>query len=280
VALRIVTDSSADLPARLAQELGITILPCYVTVGDTTYRDGVDLSPDDFYRDLVSTARLPTTAQPSVADFQAVYREMLDQGDEVISIHVSGKLSGTLNSASQARAALGDVANERIHIIDSQLASICLGLVALEAAHLAREGVSTAQVLDQVNQCLPSTHGLFVLDTLEYLEKGGRIGKARAYLGSLLSVKPILRLQDGEAHPVERPRSRERAVRRVVEMVHELAPIRRLAVIHNTTPEELDDLREKLSGLAPAEDIISSRFGPTLGTYMGPRALGVGLITE
>lgn len=275
MAIRIVTDSCADLSPQLAEREKVTVLPCYVVVGDVTYRDGVDLSHDEFYDQLRSTIRLPTTAQPSVADFQGVYEELLSQGHQILSIHVSGKLSGTLNSAHQAKAALGE--SVPIEIVDSQLASMPEGLVVLAAAQLAGQGDSYQQLADRVREDLPLTHGIFLLDTLEYLQKGGRIGKAQAFVGSVLSVKPILKLQDGEAHPVERPRNRPRAIRRLLELVRELAPVRQLAVIHNTEPEQAEDLRQRLSDLLPEDQVLISRFGPTLGTYLGPNALGVAL---
>ena len=197
------------------------------------------------------------------------------QGDEVVSIHVSSKLSGTLNSAEQAKAAQGDSAP--IEIVDSQLASIALGLVVLAAAQHAEQSDSYQQVAEGVRRDLPLTHGLFVLDTLEYLQKGGRIGKAQAFLGSVLSVKPILKLQDGVAHPLERPRNQARAVRRLLELVRELAPVRQLGVIHSTEPEQAEELRQRLSDLLPEDQVVMSRFGPVLGTYVGPNALGVSL---
>ncbi len=275
--VRIVTDSSADLPADLVQQHGITVLPCYVLVDDQTFKDGVEIKPDDFYRLLQAEGRFPTTAQPTVADFQEVYRDLAGQGDQVLSIHVSGKLSGTLNSAEQAKASLD---GEEIEIVDSQLASIPLGLAVLAAATTASEGGSLQEVAEKVRQGLSLHHGLFALDTLEYLHKGGRIGKARAFMGSVLHVKPILRLQDGEAHPVERPRNRERAMRRLVELATELAPVRRLAVIHSTDPDRLATLKQDLTGLLPADQIIEARFGSTLGTYIGPDALGVAVTQE
>ncbi|MAF38684.1 MAG: fatty acid-binding protein DegV [Chloroflexi bacterium] len=275
--VRIVTDSSADLPADLVQQHGITVLPCYVLVDDQTFKDGVEIKPDDFYRRLQAEGRFPTTAQPTVADFQEVYRDLAGQGDQVLSIHVSGKLSGTLNSAEQAKVSLN---GEEIEIVDSQLASIPLGLAVLAAATTAYEGGSLQEVAEKVRQELSLHHGLFALDTLEYLHKGGRIGKARAFMGSVLHVKPILRLQDGEAHPVERPRNRERAMRRLVELASELAPVRRLAVIHSTDPDRMATLKQGLTGLLPADQIIEARFGSTLGTYIGPDALGVAVTQE
>ena len=275
MAIRVVTDSTSDLPAELVQRWQITVLPCYVMDGDVSYKDGVDLSHDQFYSLLTSSSRVPTTAQPSAADFRPVYEELLGQGHQVISIHVSGKLSGTLNSAEQAKASLGE--SSAIEIIDSQLASIPLGLAVVAAAEQSEQADSYQQVAEKVRQDLPLTHGFFLLDTLEYLQKGGRIGRAQAFLGSMLSVKPILKLQDGEAHPVERPRSWDRGVRRMVELVRELAPLRQLAVIHSTDPERAVALQEQLSDLLPADQVISARFGPTLGTYLGPNALGVSL---
>jgi len=275
--VRIVTDSSADLPADLVRQHGITVLPCYVVVDDQTFKDGVEINTDDFYRRLQADGRTPTTAQPTVADFQEVYRDLAGQGDQVLSIHVSGKLSGTLNSAEQAKASLDGA---EIELIDSQLASIPLGLAVLDAAVTASEGGSLQEVAEKVRQGLGLHHGLFALDTLEYLYKGGRIGKARAFMGSVLHVKPILRLQDGEAHPVERPRNRERAMRRLVELASELAPVRRLAVIYSTDADRMATLKQDLTGLLPADQIIEARFGSTLGTYIGPDALGVAITQE
>jgi len=249
-----------------------------VVVDDQTFKDGLEIQADDFYRRLLADGRTPTTAQPTPSDFQTVYRELVGQGDQIISIHVSSKLSGTLNSAQQAKASLGD--GSAVEIIDSQLASIPLGLAVLDAAIMASKGGSVYDIAGRVRQSLGLHHGLFALDTLEYLQKGGRIGKARAFMGSVLHVKPILRLQDGEAHPVERPRNRERAIRRLVELAQELAPVRRLAVIYSTNADRMAELKQGLTGILPADQIIESRFGSTLGTYIGPDALGVAVTQE
>ena len=276
--IRIVTDSSCDLPKDLVRQHGITVLPCYVVVDDQTFRDGVEIQADEFYSRLQAGGRTPTTAQPTPADFQKIYRDLIGQGDQIISIHVSSKLSGTLNSAEQAKASLDD--GSSVEIIDSHLASIPLGLGVLDAVVMASEGRNVHEVAATIQQTLGLHHGLFALDTLEYLHKGGRIGKARAFMGSVLHVKPILRLQDGEAYPVERPRNRERAIRRLVELTQELAPVRRLAVIHSTDANRMAELKQSLSGLLPADQIIESQFGSTLGTYIGPDALGVAVTQE
>ena len=273
--VRIVTDSSADLPQNLIDQHQITVLPCYVVVDDQTYKDGIEIQADAFYARLQAEGRTPTTSQPTVADFQALYRDLVSQGHQVISIHVSAKLSGTLNSAEQAKASLVD--SSQVEIIDSKLASIALGLAVLDAASILETGAEFHQAADKIRQGLDRHHGLFALDTLEYLHKGGRIGKARAFMGSVLSVKPILRIQDGEAHPVERPRNRDRAIRRLVELAQDLAPVQRLAVIYSTDPERMATLKQDLTGLLPADQIIEARFGSTLGTYIGPDALGLAI---
>ena len=273
--VRIVTDSSADLPQNLIDQHQITVLPCYVVVDDQAYKDGIEIQADAFYARLQAEGRTPTTSQPTVADFQALYRDLVSQGHQVISIHVSAKLSGTLNSAEQAKASLVD--SSQVEIIDSRLASIPLGLAVLDAASILETGAEFHQAADKIRQGLDRHHGLFALDTLEYLHKGGRIGKARAFMGSVLSVKPILRIQDGEAHPVERPRNRDRAIRRLVELAQDLAPVQRLAVIYSTDPERMATLKQDLTGLLPADQIIEARFGSTLGTYIGPDALGVAI---
>ena len=276
--IRIVTDSSCDLPTDLVQQYGITVLPCYVVVDDQTFKDGLEIQADEFYRRLQADGRTPTTAQPTPSDFHEVYSDLIDQGDQIISIHVSSKLSGTLNSAEQAKTSLDD--SSAVEIIDSHLASIPLGLVVLDAAVLASEEQDLHVVAAKIRQTLGLHHGLFALDTLEYLHKGGRIGKARAFMGSVLHVKPILRLQNGEAYPVERPRTRERAMRRLVQLTQELAPVKRLAVIHSTDANRMAELKQSLTGILPVDQIIESRFGSTLGTYIGPDALGVAITQE
>ena len=272
MSIRIVTDSSADLPPELARQWNITVVPMNVVVGDVNYKDGVDISVDEFYRQLVASPQLPTTSQPSAADFQAVYGDLVEQGHSIVSIHVSAKLSGTLNSAEQARDSIGAA---DIQIIDSQFASIPMGLVVLAAAQLAQNGGSSQEIADQVRRDLPLTQCYFLLDTLDYLQKGGRIGKAQAFLGGVLNVKPILGLRDGEVHPVERPRNRQRGMGRLLELAHQAAPLRQLAVIYSTEPEMAVELRRGLTDLLPEDQVVTTRYGAVVGTYLGPNAVGL-----
>ncbi len=274
MAIKIVTDSVADLPAELVQELDITVVPCNVVLGDVNYKDGVDLGPDELYRRMAAGPALPTTSQPSVADFQAVYQELTANGDSIVSVHPSAKVSGTVNSAQQARNLL-EAAD--IHVVDSGTASIAQGLVVLTAAQLANQGGPAEAIASRVQSDLSKTHGFFLLDTLEYLQKGGRIGKAQAFLGGVLSVKPILGMKDGEVHPVERPRSRQRGIRRLRELASQMAPVSQLAVIYSTERQEAEDLKQGFSDLLPGDQIITARFGSALGVYVGPHAVGVAL---
>ena len=274
MAIKIVTDSVADLPAGLVEELDITVVACNVVLGDVNYKDGVDLGPDELYRRMAAGPGLPTTSQPSMAEFQSVYQELTANGDSIVSIHPSAKVSGTFNSAQQARNSLGDA---DIHVIDSGMASIAEGLTVLTAAQLARDSGSAEEVAAQIEAGLSKTHAFFLLDTLEYLQKGGRIGKAQAFLGGVLSVKPILGMKDGEVHPVERPRSRQRGLRRLRELAAQMAPVRQLAVIYSTELQEAEDLKQGFSDLLPDDQIITARFGSALGVYVGPHAVGVAL---
>lgn len=278
MAVRIVTDSASDLPPDVADRLNIRVIPCYVIAEDRPMRDGVDITADEFYAYLASAARLPTTAQPSAADFQAVYQDLLAQGHQVVSLHVSGKLSGTVNSATQARAALASDGAEAIEIVDSGLASIPLALLAVSAAERVAAGDSHLEIAAYLRRRVEQTNALFVVDTLEYLQKGGRIGKAQAFVGSMLNVKPILSMQDGEPYPLERKRNANRAYRRLVDLIHWEAPLHKLGVIYSTEPQLAAGLRDQLSDLLPADDIVMARFGPVLGTYLGPGALGIGFV--
>lgn len=273
MAIRIVTDSASDLPAALAAANDVTVVPAYVIIGNETYRDGVEITAERFYERLGTLGRLPSTAQPSVADFQEVYRRLLDEGHQIVSLHVSGRLSGTVNSANQAKAALGEAS--QIEVVDSHLASAPLTLAALNAARWAREGGDYREVARKVRQSLGRCHTFVLVDTLEYLQKGGRIGKAQAFLGGMLKVKPILTIQEGEVFPVERPRSRERGRARLVELTRALAPVYQVNVIYSTDRAQALGLRAELAELTAPEHLIESRFGPVLGTYLGPNALGV-----
>lgn len=273
--VKVITDSTADLPPALAEELGITVVPLNVHFGTEVYRDGVEITADEFYRRLVTASRLPTTSQPTPGDFLSAYDEMGQTTDEILSVHISAKLSGTMNSATQALEEYGGAC--RIEIIDSLQGSMGLGMLAIAAAEAARRGDSLDDVVTETRAAIPKVGFIGLLDTLEYLEKGGRIGKAQAFMGSLLRIKPLLTIRDGEAHPLERARTRAKGVDRMCELVQAEMPLKDLAVVYTTTPDEALALAQRLQSHLPQGEVILSQVGPVVGTYLGPGVLGVAL---
>ena len=275
----IVTDSTADLPADLAAEKGIRVVPLNVHFGTEVFRDGIDLDADGFYERLTGGGVFPTTSQPSVGEFVDVYRGLSETCDAVISVHISSKISGTYNSATQAKEALGETAC-RIEIIDTLQASMSLGLIALGTADVIRAGAGVDEALETAQGLTRSARLFGIVDTLEYLHKGGRIGRAQMLLGSVLKITPVLSQVDGVAFPVERTRTFSRALSRLRAVCEEMAPLRALSVIDSTEPEAGDRLTADLSDLAPGGQVLRARFGPILGTYLGPRAIGIALAAE
>ncbi len=281
MAVRIVTDSSADLPAQLAQELGIAVVPLYLRFGEEVFRDRIDISEDEFYERLRRDPVHPSTTQPTPQDFINVYQEVSKGADAIVSIHISGKLSGTCSSALQAREQMEKACP--IEVVDSQTLTMGLGLIDIAAATAANAGKSLKEVLAVVNQSIPSVHLLGLLDTLEYLYRGGRIGRASHLLGSILNVKPLLKLDEGEVAPAGKVRARSKGMDKLFEFVKNAASIEDLAVVYNTTPDEAQSLAERLGSVFPREKIRIARVGPMLGVHMGPGALVVtfrGKMTE
>ncbi|HXN58707.1 MAG TPA: DegV family protein, partial [Candidatus Angelobacter sp.] len=214
--VRIVTDSTADLTPEQQRTAGITVVPLNVHFGDEVFRDHVDLSTDEFFRRLKAAPQLPRTSQPSVGAFEEAYRSLRQGGDDIVSVHLSSKVSGTYNSALMAAQSVGE---GKIDVVDSLSTSMALGFMALEGAKLARAGRDRQSVTERLQSLVPKARVICVVDTLTYLERGGRIGKARALLGSLLNVKPILQLKDGEVVPLGRARGRPQALSRLVELL-------------------------------------------------------------
>ena len=275
MAVKIVTDSTADLPPAMSKELGITVVPLNVHFGTEVYRDGVEILPDEFYKRLVSSPQLPTTSQPTVGDFLESYQELSQSTNEIVSVHISSKLSGTLNSANQAREQFqGDC---RIEIVDSQQGSLGLGMVAIAANLAAQRGASIDDVVKEAQQAIPRVQFFGLLDTLEYLVKGGRIGKAQAFVGSLLRIKPILTCRDGEVHPLERARTRAKGIDRLCELAQKYMPLEELGVVYSTTPDEAHALAQRLKPFLPNGEVFITQLGPVVGTYLGPGILGIGL---
>jgi DegV family protein with EDD domain len=271
--VRIVTDSTADLTPELTRGLGITVVPVYVRFGHESYRDGIDISREEFYKRLVTSPVHPTTSQPTPADFAQVYRELSRETDKIVSIHVSGKLSGTYNSALQGK----ELAETKcdIKVIDSESVTMGLGIITLAAARLAKSGESLQKVTDDIKQAIHNTHLLGLFDTLRYLLLGGRIGKARALLGGILNVKPLLTLRDGELHPIGNVRTRVKGIERLSDFAKNTLGIQELAVVHTTTPDEASKLKDHLSSLVDTSRLHLAGLTPALGVHTGPGLLAV-----
>ena len=269
--VRIVTDSTADLSPEQQQTAGITVVPLNVHFGDEVFRDHVDLSADEFFRRLKASSQLPRTSQPSVGAFEEAYRKLLDGGDEVVSVHLSSKVSGTYNSALMAAQSVGD---GKIDVVDSLSTSMALGFMALEGAKLARAGRDRQAVAECLQGLVPKARVICVVDTLTYLERGGRIGKARALLGSLLNVKPILQLKDGEVVPVGRARGRPQSLSRLVELLQRDGKVSQLAIMHGAAQTDAEQLRERVASSYPGMDIQLTEIGAVLGTHTGPGVIG------
>lgn len=272
--VRIVTDSTSDIPQDVAAALDITVVPVNVQFGDKTYRDVVDLSTDDFYRKLQMNSVLPKTSAPSPGAFSDVYSGLAKEADVIISIHVSANLSATLEAAQLACAG----AEYPVVLIDSQTASMACGLLVVIAARAAQEGASAAVIEALVRDAIPRTITYGVFSTLEYLYKGGRIGRAQAFLGSILKLNPILAISKGQILPVARVRTRPKAIERLCEIVRDTGTPEELSVMGTTDPLEAEQLAERLSPIFPPERMYRAIIGPAIGTYVGPDAVGVAMV--
>lgn len=276
--LRIVTDSTADLPPALASELAISVVPVNVLFGEESLRDGVEISSAEFFRRLERAGRLPTTSQPSAGAFRSTYEELIAAGaTEILSIHVSEKLSGTAESARQGTRGLLGV---RIEVVDSATVSAGLGLAVMTAARRAAAGCDLDEALAAVRDQLARTRLLFMVDTLEYLRRGGRIGRASELMGSLLKIKPILEVRDGEVAPLARARTRRKAIEELVDLAAGLRPIEQAMVFDATTPDDRAFLAERVRGYAVDAPVLAGTLGPSIGVHTGPGTLGVAIVTR
>jgi len=273
--VKVVTDSTADLPPQIAEELGITVVPVYLRFGEKVYRDGVDISQDEFYQKLVEGPIHPSTSQPTPADFTEVYRKLSQEADGIVSIQVTSKLSGTYNSALQGR----EMAGVRCHIevVDSLSVSMGLGLIAMAAARLAEAGESLQRVIEEIRQAIPCIRILGVFDTLKYLLLGGRISKAKAIMGSVLNVKPLLTMRDGELCLAGLARTRSKGIERLFNLARDALNIQELAIVHSTTPDEAGSLKERIASIFDKKQIHIARLGPALGVHGGPGTLALAL---
>jgi DegV family protein with EDD domain len=275
MAVKIVTDSGADLPPEIVKALDITVVPVYVYFGNEAYRDGVDMGPDELYQRLEEGSIHPTTTQPMPVDFEKVYRELSREADEIVSIHLSSKVSGTYNSAVQGKEMIETKGT--IEVIDSFSLSMGLGLITMTAARAAQSGGTLQEVIDETRNAMRNTRLLAVLDSLKYLLAGGRITKARATIGSILNVKPVLTLQDGEIIQAGLTRSYQKGIEKLYEFVKNTPNIEDVSILHSTVPEEAELLKQRISAFIKPDRIHMARLGAGLGVHGGPGTLIVSL---
>ncbi|MCS6800752.1 MAG: DegV family protein [Chloroflexota bacterium] len=275
--VRIVTDSTSDLPKDLAQSLGIEVVPLKVLFGEETLRDGIDIDEQSFYRRLVASKTNPTTSQPTPGEFEEVYRRLGASGDPICVITISSKLSGTYSSAITAKGMVEP--DLRVEVVDSLLVSMALGLVAIRAAKAAQSGASLEECVAIAKETSAKTEILFLVDTLEYLRRGGRIGGARAFLGTLLNIKPILGLKDGEVTAVERARTRQRGIDRLYEWAAAKTGVSALCVLASPPLDDAKTLAGRLRAHFADVPLYEGVLGPVVGTHAGPGVVGVAVYT-
>ncbi len=278
MAVKIVTDSSACLPVKSVEELGITVVPAYVCFGAKTYRDGIDLTTEQFYERLVSSKILPTTAVPAPTIFAEAYDKLAKETDEILVITISHKLSAIYKTALQAVELMKRKC--RIEVIDSQWALMAEGLIVMAAAKAAQAGASFDEVAALTQKNIPRADIRIAFDTLEYLQRGGRIGKAQAFLGSVLKINPILCIKDGETYPVARERSRAKSIEHLYNFAIGYSRIEEMAIEDATTPNEAEMLAERINTKFPKERIYRTKVSPAVGVHVGPHVLAVSVLGD
>jgi len=279
--IRIIVDSTCEAPDGLINHPAVTVVPLYVLFGKEALKDRVQITQEQFWARLPAADPPPTTSQPTPADFLEPFQRFTDAGDEVIVITISAKLSGTYDSAIQAKAGLP---GRPIEVVDSLNASVGLGLMLQKALAMLEGGAPFAEIVAKMKAMVPDIHLDFALDTLEYLQRGGRIGKAQAFVGTLLSFKPLLGLVDGEVVPVGRARSHSKVIDAMLEHLGQRVRARgaqvTLGVTHAGVPDEAAEVARRLSEYFGSPHVITGSLGPVLGTHVGPGTIAAAVYAE
>ena len=274
--IRILTDSTSDIPPDVAARLHITVVPAYVQIGNSSHRDdGTGLNRERFYADLPTMPSLPTTSVPPAHEFTAAYRGLMEEADSVVAIVVSTSLSGMYNVA---KLGAQDVPGLRIHVVDSGQVTMGLGWQVVAAAEAAAEGKDAQQILALIEDMRPRLRVYATLDTLEFIRRSGRVGWARAKAAQMLRIKPTLEVVRGEVRDLGQTRTRRRAIDQLVERTRALGPLERLAILHTYAPE-IERLRERLADLCSPKNLLTVAVTTIIGAHVGPRGLGVAAVT-
>lgn len=274
--IALVTDSTADITEEIKKECDIHVIPLKVRFGEQEYLDG-ELSSEEFYRRLMEEKELPKTSQPTPEEFSCLYSKLLEEYQEVISIHISSALSGTFNAAYLAKEKF----KEKIHLVDSKTISLGAGLMVMEASRNIKEGQDAAGILENLKRARKNIETLFTLNTMEYLQKGGRIGKVQGFMGSLLNIKPIIRVgDDGVYHTYGKAHSQKKALDSVVQAYQDLAKGRtpiRLVVAHGAAQKAGIYLKEALEHVFQLQTTVFTQVGPVIGVHTGPGTVGAAI---
>jgi DegV family protein with EDD domain len=269
----VVTDSTSDLSFEVADAHDITIVPLNVHFGDEVFRDQVDITTDEFMARMAETNTLPTTSQPSIGAFETAFREVAETHNEIVCVVLSSKLSGTYQSAQIA--AMNVAETIKVELVDTLNVTYGLGFQVLRAAELASSGQDAATIASTLRSELGHYHVVFFSETLEHLRRGGRIGKAAQLVGSLLQLRPLLRIDEGQVVPFERTRTRGKAIDALAAFAGSVGVPEEIAVIYNTTPDDARKLAHKVATLTPEHDVIIAQLGPVIATHIGPDVLGI-----
>lgn len=272
--IKIVTDSTADIPLGVAHELGIEVVPMHLHIGDQTFRAGLDMTNDQFYQWMQEGRVKASTSSPPMVVFEQIYRRLTPEYDYIFSLHVSGRLGSTCRVAQQARGRLPASAT-RIEVIDTKLASMGLGLVALHTARAVRDGATPAETAQLINNLMQHCHVVFFVDTIEYLEHTGRLSLATSVLGSMQRIKPLMLLDEGEIVPYERTRTRAKAIEGLYTFIEDFPRVQEVIALYATTPEDVEKLLEKVDPIFPRDQVQIMQFSPSIGAHLGPGAMGV-----
>lgn len=273
--LAVVTDSTAYIPEELIEKYHIYTVPLSVIFGNESYREGIDISTENFYKKVKKEKNLPTTSQPAIGLFVDLFEKLAEDYDAVISIHLSSKLSGTFDAAKTASSM---VQNIEIHPYDSELSAMPQGFYVLEAAEMALGGADVKAVIQRLDEMKVNTRAYFMVDDLSHLQRGGRLSSAQAIVGSLLNIKPILHIVDGMIEPYEKIRTRKKAIARILAMLEEdieHKDVKRVVFIHANNEQQILKIHEKFKKKYPNIETIISYFGPVVGTHLGEGSLGI-----
>ena len=278
--ITIVTDSSSYIPETATKGLDIAVIPLWLIWGEDNLQDGIDIQPAEFYKRLKESKTLPTSSQPSAMEFEKFFKSVAEKSDQIVSVLVSSKISGTIDSA---RAAVTEFKEQQIPIVDSLNCSMGLGFAVLAAARAAAAGKSVDEVVAAAEAVKDKMHFLFVVDTLEYLHKGGRISGGKRLMGTALKIKPILQFENGEIRPLSQARTNSKAIRQVFEIVQERLGEKKMvevAVVDVDSPDEADMVADQLKERFEIDTVHRAVVSPVVGTHVGPGTIGIAFYTE